>query len=70
MMRIALLLTPVVLVSMIYSAIDNALSPYEPAFYEYGGLFALGFIFWLFGRGLDERLHRMETQGKGRVRQG
>ena len=70
MMWLALRLTPFVMAWMVYDAIDRALSPYEPAFYEWGGLAALAFICCFWGRGLDDRLHRMETQGEGPAPRG
>lgn len=69
MNRFVLLLTAFVLAEMAYTGIDNALTPYEAAFFTWGGYAALAFICWLFGYGLDQRLHRME-QGKGREPQG
>lgn len=68
MIKISLYLTPLVLAGMIYDKIDHALHPYEAAFFTYGGYAALAFIAFLFGLALDERLHRLETQGKDPAR--
>jgi hypothetical protein len=70
MNRFALLLTAFILAGMVYDAIDSALKPYEATFFTLGGYVTLAFICWLMGRALDERLHRMETQGTGQARRG
>ena len=53
---------------MIYDAVDLALKPYEAAFYEWGGLLTVAFIAGLLGVALDDRLHRIESQGEDQAR--
>ena len=53
------------------SAINKALAPYEAAFWTWGGYVSLAFICFLWGLGLDERLHRMKhPRNEDRGRRG
>ena len=60
MNRFVFPLAMLLLVELICSAINKALAPYEAAFWTWGGYASLAFIGFLWGLGLDERLHRME----------
>lgn len=55
--------TFVMLMEMIYRAIDDALSPYEPAFYQYGGLVVMAVLLAL-------ALRERRSRGTGSVQQG
>ena len=71
MNRFVFPLAMLLLVELICSAINKALAPYEAAFWTWGGYVSLAFICFLWGLGLDERLHRMKhPRNEDRGRRG